>query len=167
METIYFAGTECHTGGMVPAAGSKAPNFELVTPALEAVTPETFHGKQIVLNIFPSIDTDVCATSVRKFNEKASGLDDVVVLGVSMDLPFAAGRFCTLNDIKNVTPASAFRDPSFARNYGVEIVDGPLKGLLARAVIIIDREGNIKYRELVNEITHEPDYETALKMLKQ
>lgn len=166
METIYFAGNECHTAGLVPAVGTKAPDFKLVTPALADVSLESYPGKLIVLNIFPSIDTDVCATSVRKFNEKASRLDDVVVLGVSMDLPFAAGRFCSLNDIKDVTPASAFRDPAFARDYGVEIVDGPLKGLLARAVIIIDRDGIIRYRELVNEITHEPDYGAALDMLK-
>lgn len=167
METIYFQGTECHTAGNLPAAWSEAPRFTLVTPTLEEVTNDTFKGKRVVLNIFPSLDTEVCAMSVRHFNKAASELDNTVVLAVSMDLPFAAGRFCTAHDIKNVIPASAFRHPEFIKNYGVEIIDGPLKGLLARAVIIIDEEGKISYRELVSEITHEPDYAAALRSLKK
>lgn len=167
METIYFNGTECHTAGNIPAAWSEAPRFTLVTPTLEEVTNDTYKGKRIVLNIFPSLDTEVCAMSVRHFNQAAAELDNTVVLAVSMDLPFAAGRFCTTHEIKNVTPASAFRHPEFIKNYGLEIIDGPLKGLLARAVIIIDEEGKISYRELVNEITHEPDYAAALKSLKK
>lgn len=167
METIYFQGTECHTSGNLPAAWTEAPQFTLVTPDLKEVSNDTFKRKRIVLNIFPSLDTEVCAMSVRHFNKSAAELDNTVVLAVSMDLPFAAGRFCTAHDIKNVIPASAFRHPEFLKNYGVEIIDGPLKGLLARAVIIIDENGKIAYRQLVNEITNEPDYAAALRVLKK
>lgn len=165
METVYFSGNECHTYGNVPAVGSKAPDFSLVDVDLQKLSLESFPGKKIVLNIFPSLDTPVCAMGVRKFNEEAVKKDDVAVVCVSMDLPFAAKRFCTLEGIKNVYPASAFRSPEFAKEYGVELVDGPLKGLLARAVIILDENHNVIYRELVNEITHEPDYNAALSML--
>ena len=166
METVYFQGQPCHTYGSLPAVGDKAPCFTLVTPELKEVHCEDFPGKTIVLNIFPSLDTPVCAASVRRFNEKAASLPDVVVLCVSMDLPFAAGRFCTAEGIKNVTPASAFRSPMFVQKYGVQIVDGPLAGLLARAVVIIDKDGKVAYRELVEEITNEPDYEAAVRVLK-
>ena len=166
METVYFKGTECHTAGNLPAVGTEAPDFTLVTPTLDEVSKESLKGKRIVLNIFPSLDTEVCAMSVRRFNDEASKLDNTVVLAVSMDLPFAAGRFCTANGIKNVIPASAYRRGEFVKNYGVELIDGPLKGLLARAVIIIDSDGKVKYRELVNEITNEPDYKAALSVLK-
>ena len=165
METVYFSGNECHTYGSVPAVGSVAPEFSLVDTDLKELTLESFPGKKIVLNIFSSLDTPVCAMGVRKFNQEASKKNDVAVVCVSMDLPFAAKRFCTLEGIKDVYPASAFRSPEFAKNYGVELVDGPLKGLLARAVIIIDENHKVIYRELVDEITHEPDYEAALKML--
>lgn len=151
----------------MPAVGTQAPAFTLVTPGLAEITEKTYAGKRVVLNIFPSIDTDVCATSVRRFNKEAASLPDTVVLAVSMDLPFAAGRFCTANSIENVTPASAFREEDFTRNYGLKMADGPLKGLLARAVIIIDRDGKIIYRELVDEITHEPDYAAALSVLRR
>lgn len=167
METVYFNGVPCHTSGYLPSVGETAPAFSLVTPKLEDVTNESLRGKRVVLNIFPSIDTEVCAMSVRHFNTEAAKLDNTVVLAVSMDLPFAAGRFCTANSIENVTPASAFRRGDFVRNYGVELVDGPLKGLLARAVIIIDENGKIAYRELVDDITHEPDYKAALSILKK
>ena len=165
METVYFQGNECHTGGQLPAVGTKAPEFKLTGADLNEITASSYPGKKIVLNIFPSLDTAVCAMSVRKFNEKAASKKGAVVLCVSMDLPFAAKRFCTLENIDNVYPASAFRSPDFAKEYGVEIVDGPLKGLLTRAVIIIDENSEVIYRELVEEITHEPDYEAALKML--
>lgn len=167
METVYFNGTECHTYGDLPSVGTKAPDFDLTTPELKQVTKASFPGKKIVLNIFPSLDTPVCAASVRRFNTEATKLDDVVVLAISMDLPFAAGRFCTAEGLKDVIPASAFRDPEFVKNYGVQIVDGPLKGLLTRAVIIIDKEGTVTYRDLVHEITQEPDYKAALHVLKQ
>lgn len=165
METVYFKGNACHTGGRMPSAGDKAPEFSVVGPELKELHISDFPGKKIVLNIFPSLDTPVCATSVRKFNEKAADKKDAIVLCVSMDLPFAAQRFCTVENIKNVIPASAFRSPEFAKEYGVELVDGPLKGLLARAVVIIDENGKVIYRQLVDEITSEPDYEAALKML--
>ena len=166
METVYFKDTPCHTNGNMPQVGTQAPAFTLITPALEKVTEKTYAGKRVVLNIFPSIDTEVCATSVRKFNTEAATLNDTVVLAVSMDLPFAAGRFCTTHGIKNVIPASAFQETDFADNYGVKLIDGPLKGLLARSVIIIDKDGKIIYRELVEEITHEPDCRAALSVLK-
>ncbi len=166
MQTVYFQGTPCQVYGTMPAAGDKAPEFKLVTPELKEITRDDFPGKKIVLNIFPSLDTAVCAMSVRKFNKKAAEEPNTVVLCVSMDLPFAAARFCSAEGIKDVVPASAFRSPEFVKNYGVEIVDGPLKGLLARAVIVLDENRNVIYRELVEEITNEPDYAAALKMLK-
>ncbi|MCM1482857.1 MAG: thiol peroxidase [Muribaculaceae bacterium] len=166
METVYFNGTVCHTYGMLPAVGSEAPKFDLAGVGLAPVTSEDFSGKRIVLNIFPSLDTEVCARSVRKFNEEAAKLDDTVVVCVSMDLPFAMSRFCTTEGIKNVVVASAFRSPMFGQKYGVELVDGPLKGLLTRAVIIIDADGRVVFRDLVDEITHEPDYDAAIKFLK-
>lgn len=166
METIYFKGTPCHTYGTLPKAGDKAPCYTLVTPQLQELSCHSFAGKRVVLNIFPSLDTDVCAASVRRFNMEAAHLDNTVVLCVSMDLPFAAARFCTTEHIKDVMPASAFRSPMFAQKYGVQIVDGPLAGLLARAVIIIDENMNVMYRELVGEITNEPNYHEAMKVLK-
>lgn len=165
METVYFKGNACHTGGMLPSVGEKAPDFTLVGADLNEIRLTDFPGKKVVLNIFPSLDTAVCAMSVRKFNEKAADKKNAVVLCVSMDLPFAAQRFCTIENINDVYPASAFRSPEFAKKYGVELVDGPLKGLLTRAVVIIDENGKVIYRDLVNEITDEPDYESALKML--
>lgn len=165
METVYFQGNACHTYGSLPNVGDKAPEFSLVATDLKNVTLEDFKGKNIVLNIFPSLDTAVCALSVRRFNEMAAAKDDSVVLCVSMDLPFASKRFTDAEGIKNVYPASAFRSPEFSKDYGVQLVDGPLKGLLTRAVIIIDKNGKVIYRELVDEITHEPDYDAALKML--
>lgn len=167
METIYFNGTPCHTYGNVPRVGEKAPCYNLVTPELKEIHCSDMRGKRVVLNVFPSLDTEVCAASVRRFNAEASKLDNTVVLCVSMDLPFAAGRFCTANGIKDVTPASAFRSQMFAEKYGLEIVDGPLAGLLARAVIVLDEDRNVLYSELVDEITHEPHYDEALDVLKK
>ncbi len=124
-----------------------------------------YKGKNVILNIFPSIDTGVCATSVRKFNKEAANLKNTVVLAVSADLPFASGRFCTTEGIENVIPASVFRNADFAKEYGLLMVDGPLKGLLARCVIIVNPEGNISYTELVPEIGQEPDYQTAINSI--
>ena len=166
METVYFNGTPVKVYGTMPEVGSKAPDFDLTSTALTDIRPSDYAGKRIVLNIFPSLDTDVCAASVRRFNQEASKHEDVVVVCVSMDLPFAMGRFCTINNIENVVPASAFRSPEFAKEYGVMMVDGPLKGLLARAVVVIDKDGKVTYRELVDEITHEPDYAAAISVLK-
>lgn len=167
METIYFKGEPCHTAGTMPAVGSKAPCFAFVTPELKEIRCTDFHGKKVVLNVFPSLDTPVCAASVRRFNKEAAGLPDTVVLCVSMDLPFASARFCEANDIKDVIVASAFRSPMFAENYGLQMVDGPLAGLLARAVIVIDGDRNIVYEDLVREITDEPNYDEALEVLRQ
>lgn len=166
METIYFKETPCHTYGTMPAVGEEAPCFHLAGTGLQPVQCSDFKGKKVVLNIFPSLDTEVCARSVRRFNEEAASLPDTVVLCVSMDLPFAMGRFCTLEGINNVVFASAFRSPLFGQKYGVQLCDGPLAGLLARAVVVIDRERKVAYRELVGEITNEPDYEAALAVLK-
>ncbi|MDO4319627.1 MAG: thiol peroxidase [Bacteroidales bacterium] len=166
METVYFNGTPCHTYGSIPAVGTKAPCFNLVTKDLADVSCQDFEGKRVVLNIFPSLDTPVCAASVRRFNKEAAGLDDVAVLCVSMDLPFAMSRFCSAEGIDNVIAASAFRSPLFSEKYGLQIVDGPLAGLLARAVIILDKDRKVIYSELVDEITHEPDYEGAMYVLK-
>lgn len=167
METVYFQGTPCHTCGNVPSVGEVAPAFELVSKDLKEVRKSDFEGKKIVLNVFPSLDTPVCAASVRRFNKDAAELKDTVVICVSKDLPFAMSRFCAANDIENVVVASAFREPMFDEKYGLLLVDGPLKGLLARAVIIIDKDGKVAYREIVDEITNEPDYDAALKMLKK
>lgn len=166
METVHFLGQPCHTYGTLPEVGTVAPCYHLTGVDLKEVQCEDFKGKKVVLNIFPSMDTDVCARSVRRFNEEAASMENTVVLCVSMDLPFAMGRFCTLEGIKDVVPASAFRAPLFAQKYGVLMVDGPLAGLLARAVIILDEERKVIYRELVPEITHEPNYAAALEVIK-
>ena len=167
MESIYFKGEPCHTYGSLPKVGEKAPCFTLVTPELKEVHCTDFKGRKVVLNIFPSLDTPVCATSVRRFNQEAASLENTAVLCVSMDLPFAAGRFCSAEGITDVTAASAFRSPSFIEQYGVGIVDGPLAGLLARAVIVIDEDQNVVYADLVNEITNEPNYAEALDVLRR
>lgn len=166
METTAFKGTPVHTCGHLPHTGSQAPLFTLTRGDLTELRSEELKGRRIVLNIFPSLDTAVCATSVRKFNQLAASLDNTTVVAVSKDLPFAQSRFCTTEGIENLIAASAFRSPEFAREYGIEMVDGPLAGLLARAVVIIDETGRIVYTELVPEITREPDYEAAIKALK-
>lgn len=167
METIYFKGQPCHTYGTIPQVDAPAPCFHLTGRDLGRVQCLDYKGKNVVLNIFPSLDTEICARSVRRFNEEASKMKDTSVICVSMDLPFAMNRFCTAEGIDNVTVASAFRSPLFAQKFGVMLCDGPLAGLLARAVIIIDKERRIAYRELVEEITHEPDYEAALSVLRR
>jgi thiol peroxidase len=166
METIYFKGSPCHTYGTVPAVGEKAPCFNLVSSDLKDVSCLDFKGERVVLNIFPSLDTPVCAASVRRFNAAAAALENTKVVCVSMDLPFAAQRFCTAEGINDLIVASAFRSPMFGQKFGVQMVDGPLAGLLARAVVIVDADRNVIYRELVSEITHEPDYDAALAVLK-
>lgn len=166
MQTIYFKGSPCHTCGTMPAVGDEAPCFQLAGIDLSQVQCDDYKDRQVVLNIFPSLDTDVCARSVRRFNEEAASLPDTTVICVSMDLPFAMSRFCTIEGIKNVTFASAFRSPLFGQDFGVRLSDGPLAGLLARAVIIIGRNRKVRYAELVNEISDEPDYDAALRILK-
>ena len=165
-ETVYFQGVAVRTGGKMPVVGDMAPDFTAVAGDLSEVTLSAYRGKKVVLNIFPSLDTAVCATSVRQFNVRAAGMENVQVLAVSMDLPFAQGRFCSTEGITHVTPLSLFRSADFALHYGLLMADGPLAGLTARAVIVIDEEGKIVYTQLVREITDEPDYDTALSALK-
>ena len=165
-ETVTFKGTAVHTNGVMPQKGEAAPDFTAVAGDLSELSLGSLKGKRVVLNIFPSLDTSVCATSVRKFNVKAAHLENVQVLAVSMDLPFAQGRFCTTEGIENVKPVSLFRSKDFAENYGLMMVDGPLAGLTARAVIIVDENGKVIYAQLVPEITEEPDYDAALSVLK-
>lgn len=163
MASITLKGNTINSLGNLPAIGSKAPDFTLVKSDLSPVTLREFKGKKVVLNIFPSLDTAVCAASVRQFNAAAGKLDNTVVVCVSKDLPFAHGRFCSTEGLNNVVTASDFRDGSFGKEYGVTLADGPLAGLHSRAVVVIDEEGMVKYTEQVPEIAQEPDYETALK----
>lgn len=161
MTTITFKDAPVSLTADFIAIGSMAPDFTLVRSDLSTLSLHELRGRRVVLNIFPSLDTAVCATSVRKFNKLAASLPDTVVLAVSKDLPFAQGRFCTVEGIDNVIALSAFRDSSFDDAYGVGMSDGPLAGLLARAVVVIDREGRVAYTELVSEVTREPDYRRA------
>lgn len=165
METVYFKGQPCHTYGNIPAVGEKAPCYNLVSKELKEITCMDYKDKIVVLNIFPSLDTAVCAASVRRFNAEAAKYPDTVVICVSMDLPFAAQRFCTANGIDNVVVASAFRSPTFAQKFGMLLVDGPLTGLLTRAVLILDGDRRVVYRDPVSEITNEPDYKGVISVL--
>ncbi|WP_196894303.1 thiol peroxidase [Aureivirga marina] len=165
MATITLKGNQIHTNGELPKVGEKAPNFELIKTDLSKVTLEDYKGTKIVLNIFPSIDTGTCAASVREFNKKASELENTKVVCVSRDLPFAQARFCGAEGIENVETASDFATGSFGKDYGLEIIDGPLANLHSRAVVVIDEEGNVIYTEQVSEIVDEPNYENALKSL--
>ena len=165
MAKITLKGDTVNTSGELPKVGEKAPDFTLVNSNLEEVKLSDFQGKNVVLNIFPSLDTGVCAASVRKFNEKATSLDNTVVLGISSDLPFAASRFCSAEGIDNVITLSVFRDEDFAKDYGVLLVDGPMRGLTARAVVIVNPEGKVIYNQLVPEISQEPDYNSAINSI--
>ena len=162
MSTVSLRGNPVNTSGNLPSIGSKAPDFHLVKQDLSTISLSDLVGKKVVLNIFPSVDTSTCATSVRKFNEKAASKDGVVVLCVSKDLPFAAARFCGAEGIKNVVTGSAFRDTRFEDAYGVKLLDSPLQGLTARSVVVLDGNGVVIHTELVSEITSEPDYDAAL-----
>jgi thiol peroxidase len=164
MAQVTLRGNPFNTSGELPAVGSPAPGFALVGSDLSEITADSLSGKKVVLNIFPSIDTPTCATSVRTFNERAAGRDDTVVLCVSEDLPFAAGRFCGAEGIENVKTGSAFRG-SFAEDYGVRLEDGPLAGLTARSVVVLDADGTVVHTQLVGEIADEPDYDAALAAL--
>lgn len=165
MAQVTFKGNPVKTAGAVPATGAKAPAFTLAGKDLSDVKLADFAGKKVVLNIFPSIDTPVCAMSVRRFNAEAASLGDTVVLCISADLPFAHGRFCSVEGLEKVVPCSVFRSPEFGKDYGVVIAEGPLRGLLSRAVVIVDGAGQVVYTEHVAEITNEPDYEAALRAL--
>lgn len=167
MSITKFKGQPVQIAGEFVKAGAAAPDFELVKTDLSTLSLKDLRGKQVILNIFPSLDTGVCAASVRKFNKLAAELPGTVVLAVSKDLPFAHARFCTVEGIENVVPVSDFRKTSFGESYGVLMTDGPLKGLLARSVVVIDGDGKVVYTELVPEITQEPDYDKALAAVKR
>jgi thioredoxin-dependent peroxiredoxin len=164
MAEVTLRGNPIHTYGELPQVGSTAPSFSLTGSSLGPVSDTDFEGKTVVLNIFPSIDTPTCATSVRTFNQLAAGRDGATVVCVSVDLPFAQSRFCGAEGIENVTAASAFRS-DFGTAYGVSMIDGPLAGLLARAVVVLDEHGIVTYTQLVPEIADEPDYDAALAAL--
>jgi thiol peroxidase len=166
MASITLKGNPIHTSGDLPAVGTKAPTFKLTNTDLADVGLDSFAGKVIVLNIFPSVDTPVCAASVRRFNAEVAALGDTVVLCTSADLPFAHKRFCGAEGLDRVHSVSDLRDKDFGKRYGVSIVDGPLAGLLARAVVVIGKDGNIKYTQLVPEIAEEPDYAAAITAVK-
>jgi thiol peroxidase len=162
MAKITFKGNPVNTSGNLPAKGTKAPDFTLVKSDLGSLSLSDLKGKKVILNIFPSLDTSVCATSVRKFNQFAAGKANTVVLGISKDLPFAHGRFCSTEGITNVVTLSGFRDSAFGKAYGVDTVDGPLAGLYARSIVVVDETGTVVYNQLVPETTIEPDYDSAL-----
>ncbi|WP_114854642.1 thiol peroxidase [Brachybacterium sp. YJGR34] len=164
MASITFQNTPATTVGELPATGSTLPAFELVGQDLSPVSSADLAGKRVVLNIFPSLDTGTCATSVRRFNEIAAGLENTVVVCVSKDLPFAQARFCGAEGIENVVTGSAFRS-SFGEDFGVTLADSPLAGLLSRAVVVADADGTVLHTEQVAEVTEEPDYEAAEKAL--
>lgn len=166
MATITLKGNPVNTYGTLPSTGTEAPDFNLTKTDLSQSTLKDYKGKRVVLNIFPSLDTSVCASSVRRFNAEAGKLDNTVILCISKDLPFAHARFCTTEGLNNVVTLSAFRDSSFGKNYGVVLTDSPMEGLLSRAVVIIDENGKVIYNEQVPEITREPEYEKALNVLK-
>ena len=165
MATITLGGNPVHTSGELPKVGSKLADFKLVQNDLSIADLSTFTGKKLVLNIFPSIDTGTCATSVRKFNESASNLDNTTVLCISRDLPFAQKRFCGAEGLENVINLSDFQAGTFGKNNGLEIVDGPLAGLHSRVIIVVDENGVVTHTEQVAEIAHEPNYEAALAAL--
>lgn len=166
MSTVTLKGNPIHTNGTLPAVGTKAPDFRLTTGELSDVTLASYAGKVRILNIVPSLDTGVCAASAKRFEKETGALKDTVILTVSADLPFAMGRFCQAEGITHVVPLSMMRDRSFAKDYGVEITDGPLAGISARAVVVVDKTGKVTYTELVPEIAQEPDYTKALAAAK-
>ena len=165
MAQITLKGNTVNTVGNLPQIGSQAKDFSLVATDLSVKTLADYKGTKVVLNIFPSVDTGTCAASVRKFNEKASSLENTKVLCISRDLPFAQNRFCGAEGLANVVNLSDFKDNSFGNDYGLSITDGPLEGLHSRAVVVIDENGIVKYTEQVAEIVDEPNYEAALTAL--
>jgi thiol peroxidase len=165
MTTVTLQGNPFRVDGTLPAVGSAAPALTLTTGELADITLANYAGKRKVLNIVPSLDTPTCATSTRKFNEKAAALNNAVVLVVSADLPFAAGRFCATEGLKNVAHLSTFRHPEFMQAWGVRMAEGPLAGLTARAVVVLDENNKVLHSQLVPEIANEPDYDAALKAL--
>lgn len=164
MATVTLGGNPLSTVGELPAVGTKAPDFHLTGADLGDVSPQSLAGKKVVLNIFPSIDTPTCATSVRQFNERAASLGDAVVLCVAADLPFAMTRFCGAEGLANVQVASTFRS-TFGDDFGVKLAEGAFAGLMARAVVVLDTDGTVLHSQLVSEIANEPDYDAALNAL--
>ncbi|WP_396181416.1 thiol peroxidase [Flavobacterium sp.] len=162
MSTVTLGGNPVNTNNALPAIGSAAPQFQLVGNDLSEISLQDFKGQRVILNIFPSIDTPTCATSVRTFNKMANDIANTKVLCISKDLPFAQKRFCSSEGLDNVVNLSDFRDGSFGNDYGVTLIDSVLKGLHARAIIVIDADGKVTYSELVSEIANEPNYEAAL-----
>lgn len=165
MAETALRGNPVQTSGDLPAVGSAAPAFTLTGSDLAPISSGDLSGQRVVLNIFPSVDTPTCATSVRTFNERAAEMDNTTVLCVSADLPFAQGRFCGAEGIENVKTASTFKNADFLANYGVGMVDGPLEGLCARAVVVMDESGTVVHQQLVGEIADEPDYDAAINSL--
>lgn len=165
MSTVTLGGNPVHTNATLPAVGSVAPQFQLVGNDLSDVSLQDFKGQRVILNIFPSIDTATCATSVRTFNKMANDIENTKVLCISRDLPFAQKRFCGSEGLENVVNLSDFRDGSFGNDYGLTLTDSALKGLHARAIVVVDENGVVSHTELVSEIANEPNYEAALKAL--
>ncbi len=165
MQEVTLQGNVMHTNGELPEVGAQAPDFKLTNGDLADVSLADFAGKKRLLNIVPSLDTPTCAESARKFNERFDDREDAVCLVVSADLPFAQGRFCSTEGLKNVIPLSMMKSKNFAKDYGVLITDGPLEGLAARAIVIVDEAGKVTYTQLVEEIADEPDYDAALTAL--
>jgi len=166
MANITLKGTTIHTNGDLPKVGSKAPNFVLVDDKLSDKSLQDFHGKKKILYIVPSLDTSVCSMSTKKFSEQVASHTDIAVLVISADLPFAQGRLCGAENIKNIHTLSLMRSKQFASDYGVLITDGPLAGVTARAVVVLDQQDNVLYTELVKEVTSEPDYTSAFNAAK-
>jgi thioredoxin-dependent peroxiredoxin len=164
MAKITLRGSPLNTSGNLPEIGTQAPDFHLVNGKLAEVSLQDFAGKRKILSIVPSLDTPTCALSTRKFNEKASPLGNTVILVISADLPFAQARFCGAEGLNDVIPLSAFRS-DFAKDYGIALIDGPLRGLTARAIVILDADNRVVYNELVGELSNEPDYDRALAAL--
>lgn len=162
MANITLKGNPIHTVGNLPEVGSTAPDFTLTKSDLSPVSLSDYKGKKVILNIFPSLDTSVCAASVRKFNQEVAKLDNTVVLCISRDLPFAHSRFCTTEGIEGVVSLSQLKDDKFGKDYGVTMVDGPLESILSRAVVVVDESSKVVYTEQVPEITQDPDFEKAL-----
>jgi thiol peroxidase len=165
MATITLRGNKINTSGNLPAKGTKAPDFSLVKSDMSQFSLKELAGRKVILNISPSLDTGICATAVRKFNQLAAGRDNTVVLAITKDLPYAHSRFCSTEGITNVVTLSGFRDSKFGSDYGVEILDGPMAGLYARSIVVVDEKGDVVYTELVPEIVQEPDYDAALAAL--
>lgn len=165
MATVTLKGNEIHTSGSLPEVGSKAPDFTLTKGDLSSAKLDDYKGSKVVLNVFHSIDTGTCANSVRQFNSEAAELDNTVVLCISRDLPFAMNRFCGAEGIDNVETLSDFRDGNFGKSYGLEYIDGPIKGLLSRVIVVLDEDGKVVYTEQVQETVDEPNYKAALEAL--